>query len=379
MRDIDAGLVNRDTLVSAGLALAVILTGFVATVIFQSPAYLLNQLYFIALFGFVAIAWNLLSGYAGQVSLGHAVFFGIGAYTSTVLWNEFTISPWIGMLVGGLLASAFALVIGYATFRRDISGHYFALFTIGVVAAVHVILLQIKVIELFGIAFRIDAASGLGLDLPQGTGLITNIVAIQFLNPFTYLLVMGLMLFMLAVFAAVLYRSRFGYWMRAIRDDEDAAEALGVDAFRIKMIALFISAFITAIGGTMFAQQQLYIHPSSVATVTLSIQFAVMAIIGGIDVPYGPLAGAMVIYTVTTILQSSVGVLVSIVQLVPLLTLNQSWVSSSINTFVYGLLLVVVILYLDKGIAGTITRWYERNVRDRSSAGAGTTIAEKSD
>jgi branched-chain amino acid transport system permease protein len=379
MRDIDAGVVNRDTMISGALALAVMVVGFLASVILGSPTYILNQLYFVALFGFVAIAWNLVSGYAGQVSLGHAVFFAIGAYTSTVLWNDLGISPWIGMFVGAVLAGAVALIVGYASFRRGITGHYFALFTIGLAAAAHAILLELKFINLFGLRLRIDAASGLTVDIPQGTGFITNLWSIQFLDSLNYVLLMGVMLLALSLFAAVLYRSRFGYWMRAVRDDEDAAEALGVDAFRIKMIALFISAFFTAIGGTMFAQQQLYIHPNSVTTVLLSVQIAVIAIIGGIDVPYGPLVGSAVIYTITTILQSSVDALVNVIQLLPLISLNQSWVASGINTFVYGLLLVLVIIYFDQGVAGTITRWYERDVKGRASAGAGTTVAEKSD
>jgi branched-chain amino acid transport system permease protein len=379
MRDINSGLLNLETTVGLTLAFGILVVAFAVNAFIASPGYLLNQLFFIAMFGFVATAWNIVSGFTGQVSLGHALFFGIGAYTSSVLWNDLAITPWLGALVGGFVAGFVGLIMGYATFRRGIGGHYFAVFTLGIVAAFHLVLLEISKLVLFGITFNIEAASGLTLNIPSGDGFVANLYALQFSNQIMYVAIMSVLLAALLLSTAILSRSRLGYWMRAIREDQDAAEALGVESFRIKMGALFVSAFFTAVGGTMFAQQQTYIHPNSVATAILSIEIAVFAIIGGIDYAYGPLVGTTVIYTLTTLLQSNVEILVGIVQTIPLLTLNQSWVSSGINSFVYGLVLILVIIFLGDGIAGSLTNWFVKRIQGQTGSGTGTTVSQRSD
>lgn len=227
-----------------------------------------------------ALAWNIISGFGGQLSFGHSAFFGLGAYTSTLLFVHFDISPWLGMLPAGLVAVVAAGVIGVPSFR--LRGIYFTLvtFTVTLILAI--------------LAGHFDSLTGgqVGLSVPfkrQAPAVM------QFENKvwFYYL---GLALATLAfAVAATVRRSRLGYWLRAIRDDELAAEASGVNVFSAKMTALAISAFLTALAGVLYVQVTLFVDPQGAFGLTTASLIALPAIAGGIGTLWGPVVGALIL------------------------------------------------------------------------------------
>jgi branched-chain amino acid transport system permease protein len=219
----------------------------------------------------LGVAWNILGGYAGQVSLGHAAFFGIGAYTSTMLLLRFGLTPWLGALGGGAMAVAVGLLIGWPCFR--LKGHYFTMATIAVVEIVQTLFNNWE-----------PAGAAVGLTIPMDkTGLATLVFDGKL--PYYYL-ALGLLAFSLLVCVAV-EKSHIGYYLRAIKDEPDAARSLGVNLTRYKLVALALSSFLCALGGTLYAQKELYIDPASVLSTGLA------AILGGVGTLWGPLVGAI--------------------------------------------------------------------------------------
>jgi branched-chain amino acid transport system permease protein len=228
----------------------------------------------------LGVAWNLLGGYAGQVSLGHAAFFGCGAYVSTFLLLKLGLSPWLGMAAGALAAAALSVVIGWPCFR--LRGHYFAMATIAVGEIVQ------------AVVTNWDALGGaVGLYLPVAEtgwrGLVWNTTKLPY-----YYVALGLLALTLLVSAAVV-RSHVGYYLRAIKDEPDAARSLGVSLTRYKLVAIALSSALTAAGGTLYAQKELYIDPGSVLPTSLSIKVALVAILGGVSTLSGPVLGAIVL------------------------------------------------------------------------------------
>ncbi len=191
----------------------------------------------IFLYGALATAWNILAGYCGQISLGHAVYFGLGAYTSTLLGREAALTPWLGMLAGAALAVIVSQAIGYPVFR--LRGHY-----------------ESKAIY--------------------------------------YYIALGLLALALGA-TRWIERSRRGYYFRAIKEDQDAAASLGVRVAREKHAAMAVSAALTALGGTFWAQYVLFIDPESVFPLSLSILICLVAVLGGVGSLWGPLLGAAVL------------------------------------------------------------------------------------
>ena len=237
-----------------------------------SNRFFLHLFIMVLLYALLGMSWNLLGGYTGQISFGHAAFFGTGAYTSTILLLRFGISPWLGMFAGALLAMLLSLPLGWLTFR--LRGPYFALSTLAFAEIVRVIV------------YNWDTLTGGG----DGLNILTNLGGIlRFYYIILSLTVAGLLVMRGCV------RSRWGYFLSAIREDEDAAEALGVPATRMKVIVLAISAFFVALAGSFFASYQLYINPDLVYESQISIQMIVVTIVGGIGTLEGPMVGALVI------------------------------------------------------------------------------------
>jgi branched-chain amino acid transport system permease protein len=228
----------------------------------------------------LAVAWNLVGGYAGQISFGHAVFFGAGAYTSTLLLLHFAVSPWLGMLAGALVAIALALVIGIPTFR--LAGHYFAIATIVVAEIIATAMTS---------ADAVGGARGLFPPiLPSGIG---NLQFHETRVPYYFV---ALALYIVAVLITwAVERHRVGYYLRAIREDEQAAKSVGVSVLTYKLVAASLSATLTALCGSVYAQYILFIDPESVFPLSLSIRIALVPILGGVGHWYGPLLGALVL------------------------------------------------------------------------------------
>lgn len=235
----------------------------------------------IFLYGMLAQAWNILAGYCGQISLGHAVFFGAGAYTSTVLVRQVGLTPWAGMLAGAVLAVALSQVIGYPVFR--LRGHYFAIATIAVGEIVQTVVINWD---------WLGGARGLFVPIKRPDSFV-NFQFNESKQTYYYiaLALLGLALWL----TRRMERSRTGYYFRAIREDQDAAASLGIPVARYKQRAMALSAGLTALGGTFYAQYILFIDPESVLPLSLSILICLVAVLGGVGTLWGPPIGAAIL------------------------------------------------------------------------------------
>jgi branched-chain amino acid transport system permease protein len=305
----------------AGTALLVVLFPLVVT----RPTWQ-NAVILMLMTAQLGVAWNILGGYAGQVSLGHATFFGAGAYVSTLLSMKLGLSPWLGMLAGGVTASLLSLVIGWPCFR--LRGHYFAMATIAVVEIVQ------------ATVNGWDALGGaVGFSLPLTEGGVAGFVFNRSKLPYHYI-ALGLLAVTLLVNWLVA-RSRIGYYLRAIKDEPDAARSLGVSLTRYKLYAIALSSFFAAAGGTLYAQKELFIDPGSTLSTSLSIKMALVAILGGVGTLFGPVLGAAVLTAIeeaTRILFGGSG--------------------RGTDVVVYGLLIVVIAVYQPAGLMGWIGGWW---------------------
>jgi branched-chain amino acid transport system permease protein len=276
------------------------------------------------LYALLGEAWNILGGYAGQVSLGHAVYFGVGAYTSTLLLIYARLSPWLGMLLGAGLAVGIALIIGYPCFR--LRGHYFAIATIAVGEIVAI---------LFANWDFVRGASGVYLPLLEESWLNFEFHAGKL--PYYYI-AYGLLAAVMAV-TFRLERSKVGYYLRAIKEDQEAAQSVGVNAARYKLIAIAISAFFTALGGTFYAQYILYIDPESVLPLSLSIQICLVAVLGGTGTLWGPVLGAFILVPLSEITRVYLG-----------------GTGRAIDLVIYGFLIMLVAVFQPAGLMGLFRR-----------------------
>lgn len=269
-------------------------------------------------------AWNLLGGFAGQVSLGQAIFFGTGAYSSTLLAQHLGLSPWIGMLAGAALAAALSVAIGYPCFR--LSGHYFAIATIAIG-------------EILGIVVtNWDFAGGaVGLFLPIADE--PGLGAMQFGSKLGYYYLLAALLGFAIALAAVMRRGRAGYYWRAIREDQAAARSVGVRATLYKQLAMALSAALTAMAGTFYAQYVLFIDPGSVLPLSLSIQICLVAVLGGVGTVIGPLLGAVVLIPLSEATRIALGAS-----------------GTSLDLVVYGLLIMLIAAFEPAGLVGLARR-----------------------
>jgi branched-chain amino acid transport system permease protein len=298
----------------------------------------------ILIWGFVYTAWSIM-GRFGMVSLGHGAFLGIGAYVTAMLWNAFGLAPWIGIPIALALAVLMAFVIGYPCFRFRIVGHYFALVTLALG----------EVVRLTIVALRDHTGGSLGMTV-EGVAGGTSLLALQFgdRGAFFYLA--------LAVWRGGRWvwrrvdRSMLRYALEAASEDEDAAASIGVDVTRAKLAITMLSAAMTALGGALYAQYQLYINPETVSGIGISLQIVFAVIAGGLYVQAGPTVGAVITLLLAETLRVAVGHDVH-----------------GLDGTIYGLLLVLFIIYMPQGVSGfALALW--RGLRDggarRADAGA---------
>ncbi len=275
---------------SAWPAIAFFAAAAVAPVLVRD-AFLLDGLVLILLWGAAGAAWNVAGGYAGQVSIGHAAFFGLGAYSAALLGTKWGVSPWIGLVVGAALATAFGFILGFLSNR--LRGPYFVLATIAFS----------QVLLIVASRWRGFTSGSEGIPVPFRPGFWT--LGIVDKRVWVYLiLVLAVLLYLVAVY---LERSRRGYQLAAVREDEDAALSLGVPARRLKVAAIAVSAALTAMCGTFWTQYVGFVDPLYVFSVDLSVRFCLFAILGGIGTPLGPFLGAALITVLETSLRARFG------------------------------------------------------------------------
>lgn len=277
----------------------------------------------------LGVAWNIIGGYAGQVSLGQVAFYGLGAYTSTLLFTKLGINPWLAIPAGGLVAAAISVLIGWSCFR--LKGHYFAMATIAVAEIIQIIFTNWDY-----------AGAAVGINLPVQEGWRTLIFSSK--EPYYYLS-LALLLLTLAVNWAI-EKSFLGYYFRAIKDEPDAARSLGVNLRKYKLLAFAISSFFTALGGSLYAQKELYIDPGSVLQTGLSIKMALVTILGGVGTLFGPLFGAAIL----TLIEEGSRILFG-------------GSGRGTDLIIYAALIVLIAVYYPNGVVG----WLRGSVRRRKA------------
>jgi branched-chain amino acid transport system permease protein len=317
----------------------IVCTGFLVLIFPRLASPFLLRLAILTLFwAYLGQCWNIMSGYAGQFSFGHAAYFGLGAYTSTLLLVNFGVNPWVGMILGGIVAMLGGLFIGFLCFRQKVRGVYFALATLA-----------------FAEILRLSATNAefvrksIGIQVPLRGG--DSWLHFQFETtsvPYYYI-ICAMVLLSIAV-VHVIERNKLGYYFKALHQNEEAAAALGVNLLRYKMAAMGISCFMTAAGGTFYAQYFFFIDPDLVFGAENSIEMLLRPIVGGVGTLLGPLVGALVLTPLSeltrTIIREPPGV-------IPFLSYLKGRVG--VDIMLYGVIVIVVIIFMRHGLIGLIS------------------------
>jgi branched-chain amino acid transport system permease protein len=303
---------------TAALAVLLVLPLFLGS-------YAVTLFIFIFFYAFLGQAWNIVGGYAGQLSAGHAAFVGVGAYTSVMLSMHAGLTPWIGMFVGGAVAGCLGVLIGYLGFRFGLRGFYFVLLTVAFAEVCRIV------------ALNTDALGGaLGLYITF-TG---DPRQLQFQDNRAYYYVALALMLAATGAAAWIERHRVGAYLAAIRDDEAAAEALGVNTFRYKMIAMAVSSFLTGLGGTFYAFYLFSLQPNAVFGIPLSVEIIIRPIVGGAGTLLGPILGSFILSPLAEVSRAYLQ--------------TGGWVGA--HLILYGALLIAVVLFLPEGAYPYIAR-----------------------
>ncbi|HET7186224.1 MAG TPA: branched-chain amino acid ABC transporter permease [Terriglobales bacterium] len=286
--------------------------------VFVRNDYFLQVIFRLFLFATLGLAWNLVGGYAGQLSLGHAAFFGIGAYGLALLSKG--ASPWLAILGGVVASMVAAVIIGSVSFR--LRGPYFCLATIAFAEVVRLIAKNLPNVTGGDVGTPVPSL------FPQNT-----------MMSFYYACVV----LTIAAFAinAWVERSRFGYYLMAIREDEDTALSVGVNTARVKLWSLLLSAAISAVAGALYASLFLFIVPDPVLGIELSVEISILPMLGGAGTLLGPVVGSLVLETANEVFKN---------------------IFKEAHLLIYGILVVLVVLFLPEGIVGTLMRklrWFK--------------------
>jgi branched-chain amino acid transport system permease protein len=340
----DLGAVFTGSPVRCRVALAVLLAVLIALPMVLDR-YLLSVMILILYFAFVGQAWNIMMGFCGQLSLGHALYVGLGAYTAAALYQHFGVIPWVGAVVAVAVCVAAASVIGWLAFRFGISGTYFALLTIAFAEFTRI------GFDHFG---WVGGSGGFFLKVVQSDRM--DWVNLRGHPVMFYYLALGLAVLGFVVSAWIL-RGRAGFYFRAIRDNEDAARAAGVDTFRYKMFAVQVSAALTALAGVFFAFYYNNLFPEQIFNIGRSIEIILAPIIGGIGTLFGPILGAAVL----TLLSEG---------------LNEALAAAGreipgVKQILYGVALGLAIMFMPHGIWPAIARRLGLDRRDADAPAAG--------
>lgn len=294
--------------------------GALSVPLFTKNQLLLNILVNCFFYSYLALCWNLVGGYAGEVSLAHGIFFGIGAYSCAALFAYHGLTPWLGMLCGGILAAAVAFALGRLTFGFGIKGFFF-------------IVVGLAITQIFSELAKqmgfLGATEGLPLPVRMGW------LSFQFRSKGYYYVIILVMLLAIVIISRLIERSRMGYNLVAVREDEDTAEASGIDSTRTKNLILTLSAFLTALGGAFYVQFVFFIDPDSAFSTSLNINLILAVVIGGIGTVWGPILGGFFFILVSDSLR-----------FLPM----QSQAAAALAKMVFAVVLMYVMIYCPAGI-----------------------------
>ena len=294
--------------------------------------YLLNFAIMALFYAFLGQAWNVLGGYGGQFSFGHAAFFGTGAYTASILQVTFGVNPWVAFVLAGVSGGGMGLIVGFLSFRFGLKGAYFALVTL---AFAEVLRILASAVEFTG--------AGVGILVP----LQQTAANFQFADKTGFYLIALALVVLGLIVTARLENSRFGARLIAVRENEDAARALGVNAFDIKLKAITLSGAMAGLAGSFYTQYFLYLDPTIAYGPAISVEALLVPIIGGTGTLFGPLLGSGVLHSISEIAQH--------------LTAG----APGLNLVIYGAIMVLMVLFLPSGLWGLVAR-----IRGKSGAGS---------
>jgi branched-chain amino acid transport system permease protein len=282
----------------------------------------------------MAIGWNIMSGYGGMFSFGHAAFFGIGAYTDAVLLTKFGISPWLSMILGGALAAGAGVLIAYLCLKYRLAGSYFALATFAFAQMFLLVSTNLKLV---------NGTEGINIPiLPNESWKM-----LQFDPGSSWYFWIPLLLAGIAIAITIAFMSsRSGQFTQAIRDDAVAAESLGINLMRYRLVPVAISCAITAVAGVFYVQYYLFIGPDQAFGLTVTTNSIVPAVIGGMSTFWGPLIGAALIGPLSAVIANLVRTPPPFLGFVKGL--------SGLDVATYAVLLIAIVIFLPKGIYGTI-------------------------
>ncbi len=307
-----------------GLVLLVLLLVALVAAPWLANDYLLTVLITILYFAYTGQAWNVMMGFAGQLSLGHAIYVGLGAYATAALYVHFGVSPWVGLPAAVAVAMACGAVIGFLAFRFGVAGVYFAILTIAFAEFARI-----------GFDHFRWVGGSSGFFLPVANYARNDLWNLRG-NPIMFYYVMLVLTVAAFLLCHALLKSRMGFYWQAIREDEDAARSLGINTFRYKMYAVVISAGMTAIAGVFFAFYYNNLFPEQVFNIGRSIELILGPIIGGIGTLFGPIIGAFLLTGLSELMQELLG----------MLGLD---VPGAKQVF-YGVCLLVVVMVLPDGV-----------------------------
>jgi len=319
-----AGL--KDKTIRYSLPLVALVAAFLFPLFVSSPTYLqiMILLYFYA---YLTTSWNLVGGFAGVLPLGHSAFVGVGAYTSTILYLHYGLTPWLGMFVGGALAALVGVMIGKPTFKMR--GAYFALCTIAFAEGIRVMVENINQLG----PFTINGPRGLLIPLVGD-----SLIKYQFLRKEPYYYIILIMLLLVLALTYAVSRRKMGYYLAAGGEEPEAAESLGVN--------VAMSCFLTALAGTFYAQLTLYFYPKGILGLDLSFELAFIALIGGRGTIAGPILGAFLLRPLNEFTRIYLGGYLPGLHLV-----------------IFGLILILVMIYQPRGLQEPLSRLYDKVIR----------------
>ena len=313
----------------------VVVAGLATVPLLTSSNVVLNFMVVALLIALVGQGWNLLGGYGGQYSFGHAAFFGTGCYVTAILQMRYGVNAWAGFFIGIVAGTMVGAVIGFLSFRSGLRGSYFALVTLAFA-------------EVLRIVASVTPITGAGVGTLIKLDLRPEAFQFQSRAPF-YWIILALVALSLVLVRAI-EDSRFGAYLVAVRENEDTARALGVDATLIKLAAMTISASITAAGGCFYAQYFLFIDAGIAYGPWISVEALLAPIIGGIGTVFGPLLGALVVKTLGEITKLVTGD------------------APGLDLVIYGAVLIVVVAFAPRGIAGIAADLRQRFQRSGATA-----------
>ena len=289
-----------------------------------SESFNIHVMILVFMFGMLGVAWNIIGGYAGMFSFGQAAFFGIGAYTSSYLSIAYGVNPWIGLVAGGCAAAVVAAAIGYPC--SNLRGHYFAIASIAFAEIVRIV---------FNNWQLVGAAEG--LSLPMQDESFANFLFNSSKLPYYYIMLAFLLLSLAVCYFVA--TSKMGYYFRAIKESHKIAEVLGVNVVLYRLMAIMISAFLSAMAGTFYAQYILYIDPGSVMLLATSIQIVLISMLGGAGSIMGPVIGAAILIPASEYTRVALG-----------------YQGTGMDMLIYGLLITLISMYYPEGVWKLLSR-----------------------